>query len=246
MILTVGNIKGGVGKTTTALNITIALALCGEDVLLIDGDEQATAATFTDLRTTKRQEAARSQGRTEEEVKSIGPGYTCARLQGAAIKTQVRQMAPKYDHIVIDVGGRDTGGLRSALVVSDLLLMPVEPGSFEVWATADTLEVVTEARELNEKLRALIVINKADPQGNDNAETEAYFVDKEGVEIAPHYLTRRKVYRNAQAEGLSVFEIEDKAQREAIEKARADFASLTSFHFDGLMQQPEPQKVANA
>ena len=50
MILTVGNVKGGVGKTTLAVNIASARALAGRDVLLVDGDEQGTAAAFTDLR----------------------------------------------------------------------------------------------------------------------------------------------------------------------------------------------------
>ena len=50
MILTVGNVKGGVGKTTLAVNIAITRALAGRDVLLVDGDEQGTAAAFTDLR----------------------------------------------------------------------------------------------------------------------------------------------------------------------------------------------------
>lgn len=50
MILTVGNIKGGVGKTTLAVNLAIVRAAGGRDVLLVDGDEQRTALTFTDLR----------------------------------------------------------------------------------------------------------------------------------------------------------------------------------------------------
>ena len=50
MILTVANTKGGVGKTTLAVNFAIAAARAGRDVLLIDGDEQATALTFTQFR----------------------------------------------------------------------------------------------------------------------------------------------------------------------------------------------------
>ena len=92
MILAVGNIKGGVGKTTLAVNLAIARANAGKDVLLVDGDEQHTAITFTELRTGQ-----------------LGaPGYTAVSLQGAALRTQVRQLEPKYDDITIDVGGRDT------------------------------------------------------------------------------------------------------------------------------------------
>ena len=80
MILTVGNTKGGVGKTTLAVNIAIARSLVGNsDVLLIDGDEQKTALTFTELRSSQL-------GTT---------GYTAVSLSGAALRTQVRQLAPK-------------------------------------------------------------------------------------------------------------------------------------------------------
>ncbi|MCC6373480.1 MAG: ParA family protein, partial [Moraxellaceae bacterium] len=50
MIITIGNTKGGVGKTTLALNIAIAQTLYGRDVWLIDGDRQGTAHTAISLR----------------------------------------------------------------------------------------------------------------------------------------------------------------------------------------------------
>src|ERR1700740_3458116 len=91
-IVAVGNVKGGVGKTTLAVNLTICEALRGQDVLLVDGDEQGTARAFT-------------QVRFEELGK---PGYTAVSLHGAEIRTQVRQLRSKYQRIVVDVGGRDT------------------------------------------------------------------------------------------------------------------------------------------
>src|SRR5215212_10896159 len=139
MILTVGNTKGGVGKTTLAVNIAIARALAGRDVLLVDGDEQRTASDFTELRT---------------ELLSAA-GYTAVNLQGAALRTQVRQLAPKYEDVVIDVGGRDTGSLRAALTVTETLLIPVQPRSFDIWAVDQMSELVKEAREINENLRAI-------------------------------------------------------------------------------------------
>ena len=50
MILTIGNVKGGVGKSTIAVNIAAVLAQRGADTLLIDGDDQGSAATFAGLR----------------------------------------------------------------------------------------------------------------------------------------------------------------------------------------------------
>ena len=57
MILAVGNTKGGVGKTTLAVNLAVARALAGHDLLLVDGDEQGTALTFTQLRAERLGEA---------------------------------------------------------------------------------------------------------------------------------------------------------------------------------------------
>ena len=68
MILVVGNTKGGVGKTTLAIHLAIARASTGKDVLLVDGDKQHTAITFTELRT--------------EQLGA--PGYTTVSLQEAA------------------------------------------------------------------------------------------------------------------------------------------------------------------
>jgi chromosome partitioning protein len=194
MILAVGNVKGGVGKTTLAANLAIALSKKGRDVLLIDGDEQGTALAFTELRSTAK------QGK---------PGYTAVALHGAAIRSQVRQLAPKYADIVIDVGGRDTGSLRAALTVADVVLIPVQPRSFDLWGVDQTADLVKEAREINEGLRALTVLNAADPQGKDNEAAAEALLELEGVEHIPHIIVRRKAFPNAAAAGLSVLEYDD-------------------------------------
>jgi chromosome partitioning protein len=190
VILTVGNTKGGVGKSTLALNLAILRASSGRDVLLIDGDEQRTALTFTDLRTDL-----------------LGsPGYTAVGLLGAALRTQVRQLARKYADIVIDVGGRDTGSLRAALTVTDTLLIPVQPRSFDIWAVDTMAELVTEAREINERLRAVVLVNFADAVGKDNVEAAEALKEVSAIEILDITIGRRKSFPNAAAAGRAVTE----------------------------------------
>lgn len=190
MILTIGNTKGGVGKTTLAVNLTIVRANHHKDVLLIDGDEQRTAMTFTDLRCEILEEA----------------GYTAVSLQGAALRTQVRQLVSKYDDIVIDVGGRDTGSLRAALTVTETLLIPVLPRSFDLWAIDQMVELIQEAREINDHLRALVVLNAADPQGRDNEDTAEALKEVSDIEVLPVFVGRRKAFSNAAANGKAVTE----------------------------------------
>ncbi len=204
MILSVGNIKGGVGKTTLAVNLAILRANEGRDVLLVDGDEQRTALTFTDLR-----------------AELLGqPGYTAVSLQGAALRTQVRQLAGKYDDIIIDVGGRDTGSLRAALTVTHTLLIPVQPRSFDIWAVDQMATLIQEAREINDQLRTLVVLNAADAQGRDNEDSAQALQETPGMEILSVFIGRRKAFPNAAANGRAVTEYTPRDAK-AIEELQA-------------------------
>jgi chromosome partitioning protein len=210
VILAVGNTKGGVGKTTIAVNIAVLRAAAGRDVLLVDGDEQGSTSLFSQLR-----------------ADLVGAcGYTAVGLHGAALRTQVRQLATKYDDIIIDVGGRDTGSLRAALTVADVVLVPVQPRSFDVWALDQVAALVTEAREINTNLRALAFLNAADAQGRDNAEALEALREVAAIEILDLMVVRRKAFPNAAAQGRGVVE-----QQPRDAKAVEELTALVSIAF---------------
>jgi chromosome partitioning protein len=190
MIVVVGNVKGGVGKTTLAINFAIARAARGRDVLLIDGDEQGTALTFTALRS--------EQAGLHD--------YTAVALSGPSVRAQARQLAPKYDDLLIDVGGRDTGSLRAALTIADTLLIPFQPRTFDVWAIDHMRALIEDAATINEKLKAYSVLNAADAIGKDNEDAAVVLRQCTSIHYLDCPLVRRKAFPNAAAQGKGVEE----------------------------------------
>lgn len=205
MILTVGNTKGGVGKTTLAVNLAIARAMIGRDVWLIDGDRQGTAQTAISIRA--------DTGHT--------PGIACATYpDGQTLRAQVQQQVDKFDDIIIDAGGRDSTALRAALVLSDVLLVPFQPRSYDVWALNDIAILVDEARSVRDGLRAFAILNCADPgeSSTDNIEAAEAVADVPQFEYLEAPIRRRKAFANAAGQGLSVLEIKpgDKKAKEEL------------------------------
>ncbi len=207
MIVTVGNTKGGVGKTTISVNLAIARALAGRDIWLIDGDRQGTAQTAIQIRSDAGHK----------------PGIACSTYpDGATLRSQVQQQRDKFDDIIIDAGGRDSTALRAALVLSDVLLVPFQPRSYDVWALDDIGSLVDEARSVRDGLRCYAVLNCADPGENstDNIEAAAAVANVPQFEYLPTILRRRKSFSNAAGAGLSVFELrpEDKKASEELKE----------------------------
>ena len=197
MIITVANTKGGVGKTTLAMNLAIARALAGRDVWLVDGDRQGTAQTAISIRA--------QAGHV--------PGIACAAYpDGPTLRAQVLQQVAKFDDVVIDAGGRDSSALRAALVLSDVLLVPFQPRSYDVWALSDIAALADEARSVRDGLRAFAVLNCADSgeQSSDNAEAAAAVAEVPQFEYLPTPLRRRKAFANAAGAGMSVLEAKPK------------------------------------
>lgn len=192
MIIVVGGIKGGSGKTTVATNLAVMRSGDGRDVLLIDADDQETSTDFTILR---------------NEVLENGAGYTNIKLTGASVRTETLRLKDKYQDIVIDTGGRDTASQRAALTVADLLLVPFVPRSFDVWTIEKVSNLVSEMKAANPELTAYMFINRADPRGQDNEDTAEVLKETEDLTFIDTPLGSRKAFSNAAASGLGVVEL---------------------------------------
>lgn len=200
MIITVGNTKGGVGKTTLAINLAIASALAGRRVWLVDGDRQATASTAITIRSESGQ----------------SPEIACARYEhGPTLRAQVKLQEGNFDDIIIDAGGRDSGALRAALSLTDILVVPFQPRSYDVWALEDIANLVDEARSTRDGLRAYAMLSLADPatKSGDNTEAATAAGHFSGLEFIETPIRRRKAFANAAGRGLSVLEFTPKDPR---------------------------------
>ena len=214
MIISIANTKGGVGKTTLAVQIAVNRPLEGLDVWLIDGDRQGTAAAAI---------AARA------EANQV-PGIACAQYpDGPQLRAQVQQQAYKWDDIVIDVGGRDSTALRASLILADVLIVPFAPRSYDVWALDDMAALVDEAHSVRDGLKAYAVLNMADPgeRSTDNAEAAEAVAEVPQFTYLPTAIRRRKAFSNAGGTGLAVGELTPKDP-----KAMAELTTLIEYIFN--------------
>ncbi|CAK0741786.1 Plasmid segregation oscillating ATPase ParF [Gammaproteobacteria bacterium] len=202
MIVACGGIKGGVGKTTLAVHLAVLAASTGREVLLIDGDSQGSASDFTTIR---------------REERGGDAGYTSVQLSGAAIRGEGSRLAPKYDELVIDVGGRDGAGQRAALSMADVVVLPFLPGSFDIWGLEKTTSLLKEARTYNHRLRAIAILNRADPSNKDNLSALSTAGDIGDLQIARARLGNRKAFRNATGQGLVVTELKPRDEKAVAE-----------------------------
>jgi chromosome partitioning protein len=212
MIIVVGGIKGGSGKTTLATNLAVIRSAEGHDVLLIDADDQETSTDFTII---------------QNEHRPDGAGYTSIKLTGAAVRTETQRLANKYEDIIIDTGGRDTTSQRAALSVANFLLVPFVPRSFDVWTLEKVSSLVNEMQAANPDLQAYTFINRADPRGQDNDEAAEGLKETDSLSFIETPLGARKAFSNAAAAGLAVTEIKPQDQ-----KATEEMMMLYRYIFD--------------
>lgn len=211
MILLIAAEKGGVGKSTIATNLAVHLAHGGVDVVLLDTDGQATAARFVE----RRDEAG------------ITPAVPCVQRTGDVAST-LRDLANRYQVVVVDAGGRDSREMRSAMAVANLLLVPTKASQADLETFSKVNELVGLARGLNPELKAVALLSIAptNPVIREVEDARELLVEFDQLELADTIIRDRKVYRDALLVGKGVIELDNSHARAEIQLLAQEFFEL--------------------
>ena len=194
MILLIGSEKGGCGKTTIAINIAAALSLRGCDVLLVDADRQASASEWA------------SERRINQPDK---PKITCVQCFGE-IDTNLLDLSTRYQHIIIDVTGRDSSELRSSLLVADAVLVPTKPATFDLSTLLTMTKLIQQSRRINPKLKSYAVLSIAPTNAKlkEIEQSRSVVLDYgDSISLLDTIIFDRKCYRDSSSDGLGVTEM---------------------------------------
>ena len=114
-VVSILNPKGGTGKTTLSIHISRALHVADEKVLLVDTDIQGSARDWNET----------GKGKC---------GFPVVGIDRPTLDKDVLALAQSYDWVIIDGAAKLEKMSASAVKVSDLVLIPIQPSPLDVWA----------------------------------------------------------------------------------------------------------------
>jgi chromosome partitioning protein len=187
-VIAILNQKGGVGKTTLAIHIATAMAHRKRKVLLLDADPQSSALDW----------AAARDGQ---------PLFPVVGLPKSSIHKELPTLTEKFDIVVIDGPPRVHEVARSAIMASDLVLVPVQPSPYDVWASKEIMDLLNEATIYKPNLKKAFVINRKIVNtaiGRDVAEALSAYP----VPVLKTAISQRVAFAESATRGLTVFELD--------------------------------------
>jgi chromosome partitioning protein len=212
MILLSGCEKGGVGKSNIGGNLGVYSTQKGVDTVILDADPMATITKFIARRNALGLPTVHS-------VQKTGDVYATAK-----------DLAQRYQLVIIDAGGRDSKELRTAMVAADRMMVPMQASQADLETLPHMDELLGLARTMNPHLEAFVVLSRAptNPMINEVAEARELFVDFDSFQLARSIIRERKIYRDGWLQGRGVVELKNG-------KARAEIQLLAAEMFPHLV-----------
>jgi chromosome partitioning protein len=187
-VIAILNQKGGVGKTTLAVHLATALARKKRAVILLDADPQGSALDW----------AAARHG---------DPLFPVVGLPKSSIHKELPALAASYEVVIIDGPPRVYGVARSAIMAADLVLVPVQPSPYDVWAAKEIIDLLTEASVYKPSLAKAFVINRKIVNtaiGRDVAEALSEYP----IPVLKTAVCQRVAFAESATQGLTVYELD--------------------------------------
>lgn len=145
-IITITNQKGGVGKSTIALNLAAALADNKHSVFVVDADPQGTLSMWAKARQT---------------CGHINENITISQKPWMPEEILKLTQPPNYDFIIIDCGPANNKVTKATLVVSHLAFIPISPSPFDINSARATIELIQEGTNRGAtKIKVYVLISK--------------------------------------------------------------------------------------
>lgn len=189
-VFSIQNQKGGVGKTTLAIHISHALSLAKVPVLLIDADPQGSARDWGTARADK-------------------PPFDLLGLDRPTIHRDLPSIGANYAHIVIDGPPRVTDLARSAIAAADVVIIPIQPSPYDVWAAQEVVTLIHESEVFKPNLKSVFAINRKIVNtaiGRDVTEALSGYE----LPVLKAHLSQRVIFAESAATGQTVLELEPK------------------------------------
>lgn len=206
MIITVGNTKGGVGKSTIAVNLAVEFANAGKKVVLVDADIQGSSMSFR----TRRE---------KDDIKAVA-------INAPTLHRDLRGFDGDAT-ILVDVGGRDSAVFRSAIMAADMFIIPVLPSLYDVWALEDTLNILSEGRVYKD-IPTYLLVNQLLHNTWLSKEVIEHLKQVEEthcVKLLSTMIYSRQAYKNCISAGLGVTEYPDSPDK-AVQEVRTLFQEV--------------------
>ncbi len=184
MIISFLSEKGGVGKTTLAINMAFELQQRGHSVLLVDADPQGSARDWN--------------------TKNNGELLNVIGLDRITLDKDISKFKNKYDHIVIDGAPQLKEMIIRAILCSDVVLIPAQPSSLDLWASKHVVDLIQQRQQVTNGLpKAAFVVSREISGTSVGKELRGVL---EGYEL-PVFKSgtfQRIVYSETIADGLTV------------------------------------------
>jgi chromosome partitioning protein len=190
-VLTIAQQKGGAGKTTLAAQLAVAWSRRGLKVAALDIDPQGSLMKWHEVRT--------ASGRD-------GAGPEVSKIGGWRVPAEVDRLRKTNDLVIVDSPPHADTEAKIAVRSADLVLVPVQPSSMDVWATGQTLTLAVA-----ERVPALVVLNRV-PARAKLVETARAMLLEEDMPVADIFVGNRVAFAASMMEGLAVVETEPKGQ----------------------------------